>query len=291
MHTPRGTLRARFVINAAGVRADAVSALAGGETFRCWPRQGQYWLLDRELGARFRKVVGGVPDEHTRGIYCVPTTNRSLLLGPTADDREDPPDRAVTADVLERVLAAASRLVPAVRREYAIKTFAANRPASDTTYRLERDRNRANLIHAAGIRSTGVSGSPAIAEHVHELLAQAGAPVLDERPDAVTALDPLPRLLHHPRAGAAVRARSSLRPGGVRLRAGDRGRDRRRLRDGAAPALDRRPAQAHAGDRRPLPGVGLPGRRLVPVLAPRRHAALGAGAVRAGRHARSGAGR
>ena len=198
VHTPRGTLRARFVINAAGVRADAVSALAGGETFRCWPRQGQYWLLDRELGARFRKVVGGVPDEHTRGIYCVPTTNRSLLLGPTADDREDPADRAVTADVLERVLAAACRLVPSVRREYAIKTFAANRPASDTTYRLERDRNRANLIHAAGIRSTGVSGSPAIAEHVHELLAQAGAPVLDERPDAVTALDPLPRLLHHP---------------------------------------------------------------------------------------------
>ena len=80
-----------------------------------------------------------------------------------------------------------------------IKTFAANRPASDSSYRLEPDRNRPNLIHAAGIRSTGVSSSPAVAEYVHELLAAAGAPVGDERPDAVTALEPIPRLLHHPR--------------------------------------------------------------------------------------------
>ncbi len=199
VRTATGTIRAGFVVNAAGVGAGDISALAGGEPFRCWPRQGQYWLLDRELGGRFRKVVGGVPNERTRGIYCVPTTNRSLLLGPTADDREDPADRAVSRDVLEHVLEAAGRLVPAIRREYAIKTFAANRPASDTTYRLEADRRRPNLIHAAGIRSTGVSGSPAIAEHVHGLLAAAGAPVLDERPQALAVLEPIPRLLHHPR--------------------------------------------------------------------------------------------
>ena len=192
------SLAAGFVVNAAGVEADTVSALAGGEEFRCWPRQGQYWLLDRELGGRFRKVVGGVPTEHTRGIYCVPTTNRSLLLGPTADDRSDRADRAVDRDTPDHVFEQAHRLVPAVERRYAIKTFAANRPASDTTYRIEPDRNRANLVHAAGIRSTGVSGSPAIAEHVHGLLAAAGAPVQDERVGAETALEPLPRLLGHP---------------------------------------------------------------------------------------------
>ena len=191
-------LQARFVVNAAGVEADTVSALAGGDEFRCWPRQGQYWLLDRELGGRFHKVVGGVPSEHTRGIYCVPTTNRSLLLGPTADDRSDRADRSVDRATLEHVFEQAQRLVPAVDRSYAIKTFAANRPASDTTYRVEVDGRRANLVQAAGIRSTGVSGSPAIAERVHDLLAGCGAPVQHERPGAVTALEPLPRLLGHP---------------------------------------------------------------------------------------------
>ncbi len=199
VHTPRGTVQTRFVVNAAGVEADTISALAGGEEFRCWPRQGQYWLLDRELGGRFRKVVGGVPNEVTRGIYCVPTTNRSLLLGPTAEDREDRRDRAVDAATLDHVFDAAHALVPSVRREYAIKTFAANRPASDITYRVEADRNRANLIQAAGIRSTGVSSSPALAAYVHELLAAAGAPVEHEAPGAQQALEPVGRLLHHPR--------------------------------------------------------------------------------------------
>ncbi len=86
--------------------------MAGGDEFTTWPRQGQYWLLDREIGGRFAKVVGGVPTAHTRGIYAVPTTNRSLLLGPTAEDREDRGDRAVDAPTLEHVFDAAHVLVP-----------------------------------------------------------------------------------------------------------------------------------------------------------------------------------
>jgi len=129
----------------------------------------------------------------------VPTTNRSLLLGPTAVDHEDRGDRAVDAGTLEQVLAAAQRLVPAVRREYAIKTFAANRPASDPVYRVARDTRVENLVHAAGIRSTGVSSSPAVAEMVRGLLEELGMPVGEERPDALTGLEPLPRLLGHPR--------------------------------------------------------------------------------------------
>lgn len=189
---------ARAVVNAAGLGAGEISLLAGGEQFRTWPRQGQYWLLDRELGGRFRKVVGGVPAPATRGIYCVPTTNRSLLLGPTAVDHDRPADRDVDTATLDQVFSAARRLVPTLRREQAIKTFAANRPASDPVHRIGRDARVENLVHAAGIRSTGVSSSPAVAELVRGLLEQLGLPVAQERPDALAALDPLPRLLHHP---------------------------------------------------------------------------------------------
>ena len=50
VETPRGALGAGFVVNAAGIEADTISRLAGGEPFSTWPRQGQYWLLDREIG-------------------------------------------------------------------------------------------------------------------------------------------------------------------------------------------------------------------------------------------------
>ncbi|HSD03284.1 MAG TPA: FAD-dependent oxidoreductase [Gaiellales bacterium] len=197
LETPHGAIAAGVVVNAAGIEADTISRLAGGEPFTTWPRQGQYWLLDREIGSRFRTIVGGVPAAATRGVYCVPTTHGSLLLGPTARDGTDRGDRAVDAESLDGVFAAAHALVPSLDRRWAIKTFAANRPASDPEYRVGADRNRANMIHAAGIRSTGVSSSPAVAELVHDALARAGAPVLDERPDAVRALDPVARLCAH----------------------------------------------------------------------------------------------
>jgi glycerol-3-phosphate dehydrogenase len=208
VRTVRGRIEAGYVVNAAGVEAGRVSALAGGDEFRMWPRQGQYWLLDRELGRRFSKIVGGVPTPVTRGVYCVPTTNTSLLLGPTAVDTDYPGSRAVDAPTLDGVFAAAERLVPTVRRDLAIKTFAANRPAADPVYRIEGDSGVANLVHAAGIRSTGVSSSPAMAERVHDLLAAAGAPVLDDDPSAVDALEPVPRLLGHADPAGLVAADS-----------------------------------------------------------------------------------
>ena len=195
VRTPDALITARCVVNAAGLGADTLSALAGGDEFATWPRKGQYWLLDREIGGRFAKVVGGVPTPHTRGIYAVPTTNRSLLLGPTAEDREDRADRGVDSPTLEHVFEAANALVPSLRREHAIKTFAANRPASDPVYRVGRDSTVENLVHAAGIRSTGVSSSPAMAELVRSLVAELVPEAGEDRPDAVGELEPLPRLL------------------------------------------------------------------------------------------------
>ncbi len=199
VETTRGPLGARFVVNAAGVEADRVSELAGGEPLTGWPRLGQAWLLDRDLGRQFSKIVGGIPDEVTRGVYVTPTTNRSVLVGPTAVNHEDRDDRRTDAETLGWIMERGRRLVPSIAPERAIKVFAANRPAGDPVYRVERDEHVTNLVQAAAIRSTGVSSSPALAELVRDLLAEAGAPVNDDRRDAVRALEPLPRLLGHAR--------------------------------------------------------------------------------------------
>jgi glycerol-3-phosphate dehydrogenase len=192
--TPRGQIATRYVVNAAGVQADTISALAGGEFFSMWPRKGQFWILDREFGSRLQHVVVAVPTPTTRGVLVVPTTHGSALLGPTAEDIEDRFDRSTLPDTLGRIFEKAKALVPSVSLAYAIKTFAGARPASDSVYRIKRDPNVANLVHAAAIRSTGVSSSPAVADLVLDLLREAGLRVND-RPDAATSIPRVPRLL------------------------------------------------------------------------------------------------
>jgi glycerol-3-phosphate dehydrogenase len=192
--TPNETIHVRYLVNAAGVHADTISALAGGESFRMWPRKGQFWILDREFGSRLNHLVVGVPTPTTRGVLVVPTTHGSALLGPTAEDLEDRYDRATVPDTLQVVFDKAKALVPSVSLDYAIKTFAGARPAGDPVYRIKRDANIPNLVHAAAIRSTGVSSSPAVADFVLELLQEAGLQVRD-RPESARSIPRIPRLL------------------------------------------------------------------------------------------------
>ena len=194
--TPQGTLRTRFVVNAAGLGLGLVSHLAGGEEFRMTPRKGEYWLLDREFGSQLSHIVFAAPLPDTKGIHVVPTTNGTALLGPSVEDNDRPYDKATDEATLDYVFERARRLVPSVSLAYAIKTFAAVRAASDERIRVRVDRRVPNLVHAAN-RSTGVSSSLGIADLVLELLLGAGLDTSD-RSDAVRAVPPVPRLLGHP---------------------------------------------------------------------------------------------
>ena len=149
--------------------------------------------MDREVGQTIDHVITQLPTEHTRGVMVVPSTHGSLLLGPTALDAVDKTDRSTTGDVLEAVLAECRTLVPNLPREHVIKSYAGLRPASDRTYRVEQSELVSNLVHACGIRSTGISSSPAIGGYVHELLVDAGLQT-QRNPSAAERIPRLPRL-------------------------------------------------------------------------------------------------
>jgi glycerol-3-phosphate dehydrogenase len=204
--TPTERIEVDFVVNAAGVFADLVSLLAGGESIQVWPRKGEYWLIDREWGSRLQHIVFAAPLPDTKGIHVVPTTNGTVLLGPSVEDGEDRFDKATDAETLASVASRATRLVPTVPLDRAIKAFAAIRPATEPRVRLERDPAVGNLVHAIN-RSTGVSSSLATADRVVALLGEAGldlAPnpawvgsiprvrrlLTDPEPETLTTVDP-----------------------------------------------------------------------------------------------------
>jgi glycerol-3-phosphate dehydrogenase len=90
------TLRARYVVNAAGLFADEVSRAFGAEDYRIHGRKGEYYLLDRMTKAKPERVVFPVPTSVSKGMLIVPTVEGTVLIGPTAtkaDDRRTPPRR------------------------------------------------------------------------------------------------------------------------------------------------------------------------------------------------------
>ena len=157
--TPTRRIEARFVINAAGLGIGTVSALAGGETFRTFPRRGEYWVLDREFGSRMKHIIFAAPGADTKGIHVVPTTSGTAIIGPSVEEGMEPDDVDTHGKILEHVLERATRLVPSVSLDYAIKAYASNRPVSEEMARCRIDSHVPNLLHATN-RSTGVSAFP-----------------------------------------------------------------------------------------------------------------------------------
>lgn len=170
---------AKQIVNAAGVYADEVSAMAGGERFGIRPRKGEYVIFDTAMEARTRAVIFGVPGEKGKGVLAAPTVHGNMFAGPTSEFVDDKEDKSASACGLDRALEGAKRLVPGLDRRYAIAIFAGLRAAPDThDFIIGRSKSAPGLVNAAGIESPGLTSAPAIAKHVIGLLFGNGLPAI-----------------------------------------------------------------------------------------------------------------
>ncbi|GAB4305770.1 MAG: NAD(P)/FAD-dependent oxidoreductase [Candidatus Bipolaricaulota bacterium] len=160
-----GTYGVGAVVNAAGLAADRIAALAGVPVPRITPRRGEYLLLVDVPPSLRPAVLFPVPTPHSKGILVVPTVDGGLLLGPTAADLapEEGEATETTAEGLARALAGARRLVPALPVGNVVKAFAGLRPEpAGGDFWLGRTGVR-GFYQAAGMRSPGLTAAPAIA--------------------------------------------------------------------------------------------------------------------------------
>jgi glycerol-3-phosphate dehydrogenase len=172
--TTRGPLRSRWVINAAGLRSDVIDGMFGGGGFTITPRRGELIVFDKLARPLLRSVLLPVPTARTKGVLVAPTVYGNVLLGPTAQDVPDRSDVATTAAGLRSLLAAGRRILPGLAGEEVTSTYAGLRAATEhADYQVYADGGR-RYACAGGIRSTGLSASLGIAEHVAGLLGEAG---------------------------------------------------------------------------------------------------------------------
>ncbi|HBL35886.1 MAG TPA: FAD/NAD(P)-binding oxidoreductase, partial [Firmicutes bacterium] len=100
LKTNRALFETKYIVNAAGVHADAISQMAGGDSFFLTPRKGEYCILDKDQRNLVTTVIFQVPTKMGKGILVAPTIDGNLLIGPNAHNIEDKQDTRITAEGL-----------------------------------------------------------------------------------------------------------------------------------------------------------------------------------------------
>lgn len=173
-------VRARYVVNSAGLYADAVSAAFGAEEFAIRPRKGEYYLLDKMTKAKPNRVIFPVPTAVSKGMLIIPTVEGTVLIGPTATSIEDKEDFSTTRKELEGILRSARTMVPSISENDVITSFAGLRPVWGEDFYIDLSAKVPNLVHVAAIQSPGLTASPAIGDYVKDLLKKAGLRLVEK---------------------------------------------------------------------------------------------------------------
>ena len=185
------SIKARYIVNAAGLYSDAIAAMVGDTSFSVHPRRGEYILLDRECGNTVTHTIFRTPSRMGKGILVTPTVDGNLLLGPTAvdDNARNKHNKATTAECFQRIMSEATSSVKNISAAKTITSFCGLRAVGNTgDFIINAPKKR--FVNAAGIESPGLSAAPAIAEYVASLLAELGLE-LTENPNYVGTRAPM----------------------------------------------------------------------------------------------------
>lgn len=166
--TACGEVRARLVINAAGLYSDELARALGAELGELEPGLGIMAVYsDLSLGCIVAPLPIGI-GSRTKGGAIIPATDGTTIVGPTlriARSKEDavygPEDLNLLAEKFGPLLAAKGKLV---------RVYTGVRPLSPTKdFIIDFNRKR-RTVNLVGIESPGLTAAPAVAEMVAQMV-------------------------------------------------------------------------------------------------------------------------
>jgi glycerol-3-phosphate dehydrogenase len=190
--TSRGEVRSRWLINAAGLFSSEVDGLCDHKDFTVTPRRGELIVFDKLSRALIGAIILPVPTSRTKGVLVAPTVYGNLLLGPTADDIDDPSATGTTEQGIRRLMDAGHKVLPKLMKEEVTALYAGLRAATEHADYQIRLHGEQAYVCVGGIRSTGLTASMAIAQYVTDLLEGAGLQLeLRKNPPTIPSMSPL----------------------------------------------------------------------------------------------------
>ena len=165
------TVKAKYVVNAAGVFCDEIAAMIGDNSIHTIARKGEYMLCDKSVGSLVNHVIFQCPNPMGKGVLVTQTVDGNLLIGPSAIDIEDKENTDTTSSTLTSILETAKKSVPSLTTREVITSFAGLRAHLESDdFLIEKSKVNDKFINVAGIESPGLSSAPAVGQYVADMI-------------------------------------------------------------------------------------------------------------------------
>jgi glycerol-3-phosphate dehydrogenase len=177
VETNRGSVKCRFIVNAAGTSVDKIARLVNSDDFVLYPIRGYVGILDKSLGGFIKHEIHMRPDVPGQMNILTPSVHGNLFLGTTMQPARRG-DCSVKGRIAEIGFQNARKIVPDLSERDIIHSFAGflmfrNWEVGWHECVVQASQKVPRFISIC-IGYPGVSAAPAAAREVTELLRREG---------------------------------------------------------------------------------------------------------------------